>query len=256
MKLLQYIIVFIAGLFFGSFFNVCIYRIPREESIVFPPSHCTSCGKQLIWRDLIPVFSWLYLGRNCRYCKKQISFRYPLVELITGLTFLFLLIKFDFSGTFLTYSILCSILIITTFIDIDHQIIPNGLVLTGIIAGTVLTVTGISVHWKNALVGFLIGGGTYLLVALVSLLILGKEGMGGGDIKLMAMIGLMIGWKLTVLSILLSIYIGGLIGGLLLLLKFKKRGDAIPFGPFIAIGTVVSILFGNEIILWYINTFI
>jgi leader peptidase (prepilin peptidase)/N-methyltransferase len=177
-----------------------------------------------------------------------------MVELFCGLIFLFLYIIHGISGTFLTYAILCSVLVIATAIDIEHQIIPNGLVLTGTIAGVILVLTGFSVSWKDALIGMLIGGGTYLLVALLSQLVLRKEGMGGGDIKLMGMIGLMIGWRLTVLSILLSIYAGGIIGGLLLLFRVKKRGDAMPYGPFIAIGTIVSIFFGNELIQWYLQT--
>ncbi|HHY82518.1 MAG TPA: prepilin peptidase [Clostridiales bacterium] len=250
------IMIFLIGLLMGSFFNVCIYRIPREESIVFPPSHCTSCGTQLKWQDLVPVFSWIFLGRRCRYCNEQISFRYPLIELLTGIIYLLLFLKFGISGTFLTYLTLCSILIITTAIDLEHQIIPNGLVLTGFAAGVILTLTGLSTTWKDALLGLLVGGGVFLIVALISELILKKEGMGGGDIKLMGMIGLLIGWKLTALSILLSIYAGGLIGGLLLLFRVKKHGDTIPYGPFIAAGTFISIFYGYDLINWYIRTFL
>ncbi|HCS75559.1 MAG TPA: prepilin peptidase [Clostridiales bacterium] len=249
-------VIFTAGMMLGSFFNVCIYRIPRAESIVFPPSHCTSCGTRLKWLDLFPLFSWLFLRGRCRSCKSKISIQYPLVELITGLLYMLLYLKFGFSDSFLTYLILASILIITTAIDIEHQIIPDELVFIGIIAGVVLVLTGLSVHWKDALIGLLVGGGTFLAVALLSEWILKKEGMGGGDIKLMGMIGLFLGWKLTVLSILLSIYAGGLIGGLLLILKIKKRGDAIPYGPFIAVGTIISIFFGNELITWYLQTFL
>lgn len=250
------VLVFMVGLLMGSFFNVCIYRVPREQSILFPSSHCPSCDKQLTWLDLIPVFSWLLLRAKCRYCKNRISFRYPLVESITGLGFLFFFLKYGLSGSFLTYTILYSILIIATAIDMEFQIIPNGLVLTGTIAGVILALTGLSINWKDAVIGMLIGGGTYLLVALLSQLVLKKEGMGGGDIKLMGMIGLMIGWRLTALSILLSIYAGGFIGGLLLLFGIKKRGDAIPYGPFIAMGTIASVLFGNELIQWYLHTFL
>ena len=255
MQIFISILLFLTGLLLGSFFNVCIYRIPREESIVFPASHCTSCNRQLTWTELLPVFSWLALGGKCRTCKSRISIQYPLVELITGLLFFLLYWKFDINGTLLSSLILTSILIIATGIDLEHQIIPNGLVLIGVIAGVILTVTGMSVHWKDALIGMLVGGGTFLVVAILSVWILKKEGMGGGDVKLMGMIGLFLGWKLTALSILLSIYAGGLIGGLLLLLKVKKRGDAIPYGPFIAVGTMIAIFFGNELIAWYLNTF-
>lgn len=256
MEIFQSILILIVGLFFGSFFNVCIYRIPREESIVFPPSHCTTCGTKLRWLELLPLLSWIFLRGRCRSCKTRISFQYPLIELTTGLLYLLLYLKFGLSGSFISYIILTSILIITTGIDIEHQIIPNGLVLIGILAGVILIITGLSVHWKDGLIGLLVGGGTFLIVALLSILILKKEGMGGGDVKLMGMIGLFLGWKLTALSILLSIYAGGLIGGLLLMLKIKKRGDAIPYGPFIAVGTLISIFYGIELIEWYLNTFL
>lgn len=249
-------LVSIAGLLMGSFFNVCIYRVPRDQSIVKPASRCTSCGTRLAWRDLMPVISWVSLGGKCRYCKSPISYRYTLVELLTGLIFVVLYLKFGISGSFLTYAILCSILIIATLIDLDFQIIPDGLVLTGAIFALLLIPAGLSVHWKDALLGMLAGGGTFLLIALLSSWILKKEGMGGGDIKLMGMIGLFIGWKLTALSILLSIYAGGIIGGLLMMLRKKKRGDAIPYGPFIAAGTVIAILYGNDLIQWYILTFL
>ncbi len=256
METFFYIFVFLVGLLLGSFFNVCIYRIPREQSIVFPPSHCASCNTRLKWTDLFPLFSYLFLSGKCRYCHERISFRYPLIELLTGMIYLLLAVKFGISGTFAVYAVLCSILIIATAIDLEFQIIPNGLVLTGTIAGVIFSLAGLSVPWLDALLGMLVGGGTFLLVALLAYLILKKEGMGGGDVKFMGMIGLLIGWRLTSLSILLSVYAGGLIGALLLLLRIKKRGDAIPYGPFIAVGTLLSIFFGNDLINWYLSTFL
>lgn len=253
---MTYILIFIIGLLLGSFYNVCIYRIPRAESIAFPPSHCTACNTRLKWFDLIPVFSYLFLKGGCRYCRVKISLQYPLVELLTGAAFLVSFIKFGFSWAFVTGIVLISILIIETFIDLEHQIIPNGLVLAGTIAAIIFSLFNLYVNWKDALIGMLVGGGTFLLVAVLSALILKKEGMGGGDIKLMGMIGLFLGWKLTSLSILLSIYLGGLIGGALLLLRIKKRGDHIPYGPFIAIGTIIAVFFGNDIISWYLQTFL
>lgn len=255
MDSLFYVLIFMVGLLLGSFFNVCIYRIPREESIVFPASHCTSCGTQLKWKDLIPVFSFILLGGRCRYCGEKISIKYPLVELFVALMYLILALIFGMSSSFFVYAFLSSLLIIASIIDLEFQIIPNGLVIIGIIVGLVFSLIGLSVHIEDALIGMLVGGGTFLLVALLAQLILKKEGMGGGDIKLMAMIGLFIGWRLTILSILLSIYSGGLIGGLLLLLRIKKRSDAIPYGPFIALGTFLSILYGNQLINWYVQTF-
>jgi leader peptidase (prepilin peptidase)/N-methyltransferase len=255
MEYFFYFLTFVIGLLLGSFFNVCIYRIPREESIVFPASHCTNCSTKLKWKDLIPVFSFLVLGGRCRYCGEKISLKYPLVELATSLIYLILAVMFGMSSTFFIYAFLCSLLIIATVIDLEFQIIPNGLVIIGIVAGFIFSLLGLSVPLVDALIGMLVGGGIFLLVALLAQLILKREGIGGGDIKFMAMIGLFIGWRLTILSILLSIYSGGLIGGLLLLFGIKKRSDAIPYGPFIALGTFLSILYGNDLINWYVQTF-
>lgn len=255
MSILTMLAVIITGLLFGSFFNVCIYRIPKNESLVFPSSYCIHCNKSLVWYDLIPVISWILLKAKCRYCNNRIPVRYPIIETATAVVFLFLYFRFGFSGAFITNVILCSLLIVISVIDMDCQIIPNELIVPGTIIGIILSLTGVSVHWTDALFGLLIGGGTYFFIANISQWVLKKEGMGGGDIKLMAMIGLMVGWKLTILSILLSIYLGGLIGGILLVLKIKKRDDTIPFGPIIALGTFISIVFGKDLIAWYLHLF-
>lgn len=250
------ITIFLLGLLLGSFFNVCIYRIPREESIAFPPSHCAACGHTLHWTDLFPVFSFLLLRGKCRYCQDRISFQYPLVELLTAAGFLFVYYLYGISGDFLVYAFLTSILIIATFIDLEHQIIPDGLVITGFVGGGIFLLAGLSTYWLDGLLGALAGGGFFLAVAYLSEWILKKEGMGGGDIKLMAMIGLILGWRMTLLGILLSVYIGGIIGGGLLLLRIKKRGEHIPFGPFIALGTLGSAFFGRQLLEWYVRVFL
>ncbi len=250
------LILLIVGLLLGSFFNVCIYRIPKEESIAFPPSHCGSCNHALKPTDLIPVISYVLLKGKCRYCSQKISVQYPLVELLTAALFVWVYMVYGVSFSFLVVSFLTALLIIMTFIDLEHQIIPDGLVITGLIGGAVFLATGISVSWLNGLLGLLVGGGSFYFVAVLSEWILKKEGMGGGDIKLMAVIGLILGWKLTLLAILLSVYTGGLIGGGLLLFKIKKRGEHIPFGPFIAVGTFAAALYGNQILAWYLSTFL
>lgn len=247
------VLISIFGLLLGSFFNVCIYRIPKEASIVMPPSRCGSCGQTLKALDLIPVFSYLFLRGRCRYCGVRISPRYPLVEIFTAAVFLWVYLTQGLTWDFLTTAFLAGILIVMTFIDIDHQIIPDGLVLTGLIGGAVFLLAGLTVPWLDALLGLLVGGGSFYLVALLSEWILKREGMGGGDIKLMAMIGLFLGWRMTLLAILLSVYAGGLIGGTLLLLKIKKRGEAIPFGPFIALGTLIAALYGTQLLSWYLG---
>ncbi|HPT77847.1 MAG TPA: prepilin peptidase [Candidatus Atribacteria bacterium] len=249
-------LVFLLGLFIGSFFNVCIYRIPYERSIVFPPSHCPSCSHRLGTLDLIPVFSYLLLKGKCRYCGSRISVQYPLIELLTGGVFLYLYLHFGLTWQLLTSIVLVSLLLIMTVIDIKHMIIPDELVAFGIVSAFIFQIAGISqIGYLSAIYGTLLGGGVFLLIALFSMLVLKKEGMGGGDIKLMAMIGALTGWKATLLSMVLSVYLGGLLGGILLLLKVKRRGDYIPYGPFIAMAAVISLLWGDNIISWWLALF-
>ncbi len=249
-------LLFLIGLFIGSFFNVCIYRIPTEQSIVFPPSHCTSCGHRLKVLDLIPVISYMFLKGKCRYCGSRISVQYPLIEFLTGALYLVLYLHFGLTWQLLIGIVLVSLLLIITVIDIKHMIIPDELVVFGLVSAVIFQLTGISpIGFISAIFGTLLGGGVFLLIALFSMLILKKEGMGGGDIKLMAMIGALTGWKATLLTIVLSVYLGGLLGGALLLLKAKRRGDYIPYGPFIAMATVISLLWGENIISWWLGLF-
>ena len=250
-----FVIVFTTGLLMGSFFNVCIHRIPKKESIVFPASHCTTCNAKLNGPDLIPVLSYLCLRGRCRYCHAKISVRYPLIELLTGSVYLALAVRFGMEKIFVAYAVLCSFLIIAAAIDMEYQIIPDGLILAGGIFGILLSLAGWSVSWQDSSAGMLFGGGVPLLIAFLFWKVRHKEGMGGGDGKLMGLVGLFLGWKQAALSILLSIYAGGLFGGILLLLHRKKKDDAIPFAPFIAIGTFLSILYGRDLIRWYLQSF-
>jgi leader peptidase (prepilin peptidase)/N-methyltransferase len=249
------ILIFIIGLILGSFYNICIVRIPQQMSFVSPRSHCSSCKRTLQVYDLIPVVSYLLLKGKCRYCNVRISLRYPIVELLTGILFGGLYFKYSFTLSFFVYAVLTSVLLVAAFIDIEHRIIPNGLVLFGSIIALVFDILQLHVNWLDGLLGMLVGGGILLLIALLSLILLKKEGMGGGDVKLMGMIGLFLGWRLTLLTLVLSIYIGGFIGGIVLLARWKKADDYIPYGPFIALGTLITMFFGNEILLWYFSRF-
>ena len=246
----------ILGLILGSFYNVCIYRIGEKASIVFPPSYCPKCKHPLKPRDLIPVLSYILLRGRCRYCKEKISIRYPLVEIITSIIILLLYSKYGLTGRFLTYTILGSILIIISFIDIDKQIIPDILVVIGIGTGLFVCLLGFTVSLADALLGLLLGAGILLTIGLISLLILKKEGMGGGDIKLMGMIGLFLGWKKTLLAIVISIYLGGIVSLFLIVFKKKELGQAIPFGPFISLASLIALVWGTPIISWYSAYFI
>lgn len=242
--------IFILGTVIGSFINVCIYRIPRGESVVYPPSHCPRCGYNLGPSDLIPLLSYFWLRGRCRRCGEWISLQYPFVELLTGIMFVLSFIKFGFTFDFLAAIILIICLIISTFIDLKHQIIPDKVVLPTMAAGLLINIV---FHWKdlpNYLLGFVLGGSIIFLIAVLS-----RGGMGGGDIKLFATVGMFLGLRLTVLSLLLSFIFGSITGIFLIVLNRKKMKDAIPFGPFIALGSVVSLFMGESIISWYLGLF-
>lgn len=253
--------IFAAGICVGSFLNVCIYRIPLEQLIAFPPSHCPHCSSPLKPRDLIPVISYLLLKGKCRYCDAGISMRYPLVELLTGLVWLTVYLKFGFSIEAAAFIYLFSILIAVFFIDIDHMIIPNGLVLAGLIGGLLVFVCNLfqpfslyaPAKWYAPLVGMVSASGVLFIVALIGLLIYKNDGaMGMGDVKIFMPIGLFLGWKLALLSLFLSIMAGGIISIFLLVFRIKDRKSAIPFGPYIILGTFIAVFFGNSLLNWYL----
>lgn len=241
--------IFLFGLIIGSFLNVCIYRIPIGKSIATPPSTCESCGTRLKPKDLFPVISWLVLGGKCRYCGEIISIRHTIVELLTGVLYGIVFWKIGLDEKLLPYLILTSILIVITFTDLDHQIIPNRVNLFGFIIFIVLNLFLGYIQWKDAFLGSLIGVGFLFLIALLT------GGMGMGDVKLMTIIGLNLGWQNTILALFLSFMIGGAFGILLLAFKRKGRKDPIAFGPWIAMASFMTILFGQEIINWYISLF-
>jgi len=247
--------VFLLGICIGSFLNVCIYRIPRNQSIVFPGSRCPLCETRLKAFDLIPLLSFLLLKGKCRHCGSPVSKRYFFVELLTGLVFISVYIRYGLTLQTPVFWILASILIAASFIDYEFHIIPNGLVLTGFITALSANFAGYNISFLNGVYGLAVGGGFLGVVALASILLLKKEGMGGGDIKLMAMVGLFIGWQATALALMLSVLLAALVSLVLMSLKLLKRGDHIPFGPFLAIGSFAAILYGTEIITWYILIF-
>lgn len=252
------IYMYMIGTIFGSFFNVCIFRIPNNQSISNPPSHCYNCNNRLKPLDLVPILSWVFLKGQCRYCGQKISPRYALVELLTGVLFVLVYNVYGLNIITLYYLILVSLLVIITFIDIDHYIIPNGLIIFGAIFGVLFSLIGQSIELKDSILGAVIsGGGMFLLIYLIELVVK-KEVMGGGDIKLFAMIGLFLGVQGGLLTILLSIYVGAIYGiGIILDSKIKKKeyNSVIPYGPFISVGAIIVILYGDNIINWYLNIF-
>ena len=246
--------VLIAGLFgalVGSFLNVCIYRLPRQESIAWPGSHCPSCSHPIAWYDNIPILSYLALAGRCRHCTVHIPFRYPLVEILNALGYMGLLWVFGPSWAAAAYGLLYSALLVVAGTDLSHKIIPNAVTFPGIIVGLVCATTVLPLGLLNSLLGILVGGGLLWLLAWSSPYLFGKEGMGGGDIKLLAMIGAFLGWKPALMTIMLGSLLGSLVGVTLIAAQVIKREDYIPFGPFLVFGALVALFFGQSILDWY-----
>lgn len=258
MDILIMVFIFLFGIVIGSFLNVCIYRIPKEESIAAGGSACQNCGSRLTVIDLVPVLSYAALGGKCRHCKTKISPQYPIIETITGMLFLLLYLKFGLIWLLPINLGLTALMIVITLIDFRYMIIPNGLVIAGLVIGAVqllasIFTLGIFENWSVYAIGFFAGGLPLFLIAAFCTYVLKKDAIGGGDIKLMAMAGLILGWKLIIPAYFIGILVGAVISIVLLATGRKKRGDEIPFGPFLCFGIVVSIFFGSEIIMWYIG---
>lgn len=247
----MYFLVFIFGLIIGSFINVVIYRVPRGESVSWPPSHCPECGQRLVWWQLVPVISYLFLGGRCYNCKHKIPIRYFLVELFFGCAYLFLFNKSGIGIQFISSAFLFSILFADSVIDLEHRIIPDKLNLVGMMAGFIFTLFG-APGIGESMLGFTVGAGLMLALAHFS-----KGGMGGGDIKLTAVLGIFLGWQGVLLTIFIASILGSVIG---IALNFNKgvkiRKAAIPFGPFLSMGAMVVYLYGSNIIGWYLDTFV
>ncbi|MEA4901297.1 MAG: prepilin peptidase [Desulfitobacterium sp.] len=256
------VFVFILGLVIGSYLNVCIYRIPRGESTVSPPSHCPNCHTCLKPVDLIPLLSYLWARRKCRYCRQPISPRYFWVELLTGVLSVVLWLRFGWTIDFVAFLFLTYILIAVFFIDIEHMIIPDQLVMAGLGGGAVLFVYQLfqpfpiygDRSWWNPLLGLAVGSGFLLAVSLLGLaLYKSDEVMGMGDVKLLAPIGLFLGWRMTLLALFMAVILGGLSSLVLILFGKATRKSVIPFAPFIVLGTWISILWGWQIVHWYLE---
>lgn len=259
------IITFIFGSIVGSFLNVCVYRMPLGKSIVWPGSHCPKCEKRIPWYDNIPFISYLLLGGKCRWCKQRISLRYPLIELLTAVIFLIFFNRYGLSYDFVFYTLFACGLIIATFVDIQHRIIPDEISLGGIIVGFILSaIRGFSLKplalslkpMLNSFLGIIIGGGIIYLTGLVFDLVYFKllkkppiqgetESMGGGDVKLLAAIGAFLGWQKALMTFFLAPFFGVIIGIINLLVK---KDHTIPYGPFLAIASLVSLFWFDKII--------
>lgn len=257
---IAYIIVFIFGAIIGSFLNVCIYRIPRGESIVVPPSHCTTCGSTLKAVSLVPILSYLFQKGRCKGCGDKISPRYISIEFLTALLYVALFYKYGISSDLFAMVFLTSVLIVVFFIDLDFGIIPNSLVIFAICGGLIFYISSYFVSnqiygdntWWSPIIGAFIGSVFLLLVAIIGSIIYKTEDvMGGGDIKVLFPIGLFLGWKLMLTSLFISILAAAFVSVILIIFRIINRKDTIPFGPFISIGTLITILFGWQLLGWY-----
>ncbi|WP_417913318.1 prepilin peptidase [Candidatus Electronema sp. TJ] len=257
MDTIYFIYSLIFGALVGSFLNVVILRLPEEgQSVVFPASHCPKCQTKLRWFENIPVLSWLALRGKCRTCKAPISLQYPVVELSMALLSGALWRHFGPSFALLYYFLFAAALLAIIFIDLEHQIIPNQISLPGIVIGFAGSLLNPWVTWQQAGLGVLFGGGILWGVAVGYALLTGKEGMGFGDVKLLAMIGAFLGWQSLLYVVFASSLAGSVIGGLSLLLQKKDRQTRIPFGPFLSLAALSWLFFQQEILaawLWYLG---
>jgi leader peptidase (prepilin peptidase)/N-methyltransferase len=238
------------GLIIGSFLNVVIARVPAGRSIWRPGSACPACGVPIAWYDNVPVLSFILLARRCRGCRTLIPWRYPMVEVGTAAAFVLAYDRLGPTLDFAVAGVLVSMLIAITGIDLSHQIIPDAITLPGIALGFLASLATGRVTWLESLLGIAAGGGVFFAIIMAS-----GGGMGGGDMKLGAMLGAFLGWKLGLLAVLLGVFAGGTVAIFLLLAGRKGRKDAIPFGPFLALGGAVALLWGQELLGWYLGRF-
>jgi len=248
------IFVALFGALVGSFLNVVIVRLPEEGgSVVFPASHCPVCKKAIAWYDNIPLVSFLLLRGRCRQCQARISRRYPLVEGAMALLALALYQHFGLTLLLPIYFLFCAALLVVIFIDLEHQIIPDVISLPGIVLGFALSFVNPFVTWQDAGLGIVFGGGSFYLDALVYYLLTKREGMGGGDIKLLAMIGAFLGWQ-SLPFVVFGSSLLGVVAGVWAMLEQRKGGKTvIPYGPFLAIAALLYLFFRQEILLFFIR---
>ena len=252
------VFIFIFGLLTGSFLNVIICRVPDGRSIVRPGSSCPSCGTRLKWTDLVPVASHIFLKGRCRYCGIRISSRYTLVELMTAVLSLLMFLRFGLTYEFFIYLALLYILLPCFFIDLEHMIIPNGLIITGlalIVPVLLLRLFVTESKITDNIFGGLAGGGILLLIYITGYLVYKKEALGFGDVKLFFVIGLFLGLKSVIIAFLFSIFIGAAAGIIMMVLKKKEGRSEMPFGPFIVTGSVMAIFIGELVYNWYMGIF-
>jgi leader peptidase (prepilin peptidase) / N-methyltransferase len=242
------------GLAIGSFLNVCIYRLPLGKSLAYPPSACPTCGRALSWFENVPVVAWLALGGKCRTCRTAISPVYPLVEVFTGLMFVWGWLHYGPSWLLVSHLLFGCSLVVLFFIDLEHQILPNVITLPGVVIGflfALITPPG----WVSSLIGILLGGLIPYGIAELYVRVRKEEGLGMGDVKMLAMIGAFLGWKLMLLTLVLASFMGAFVG---IAMMASRRGDmksALPFGTFLTLATFVAMVEGSRMLAWYLRFF-
>jgi leader peptidase (prepilin peptidase) / N-methyltransferase len=243
-------VVALFGLIVGSFLNVVIARLPAGRSLWRPRSACPACDAAIAWHDNIPLLSFAALRGGCRACGSRISWRYPIVEAVTAGLFVGAYLEFGMTPGFVVAAVLLAILVAVTGIDLDHQIIPDKITLPGILTGVVANLAVPGGSWSDSLLGIGLGGGIFFAIILAS-----GGGMGGGDMKLGAMLGAFLGWKVTVVAVFVAVLVGGVVALGVLAAGRKGRKDPIPFGPFLAVGGAVALFWGPRLLTWYLDIF-
>ncbi len=257
MDTIYFVLVGVVGLCIGSFLNALVYRIPRQLSFVMNRSICPSCKAQLAWYHNIPLVSYAALRGKCAFCRARISVRYPLVEAANAALYLYFYWQLGFAPEFFVFAYLSSVLLAIFFIDLDFQIIPNLFTYSGIVLGLAVSFLPGGLTPVQSLIGFLVGGGALYLIAMLGDWLFKKESMGGGDIKMAAMLGAFLGWQQVLFVFIASAVIGLLVSIVMMMVSAKMRKErVIPFGPFLAGAAMLAILYGDRIIEYYLNTFV
>ena len=253
-ELLLVFVIGALGLAVGSFLNVCIYRLPRGQSVVGPASRCPSCGRGLSWFENVPVVSWILLGGRCRTCRNAISMMYPTVEAITAFVFVLQCLQVGWQPLLGVRLVFVAVMIVLCVIDLQTKILPDVITVPGVAVGLVSSCF-LEPGWTSSLVGMVAGGGILWAVGRVYFLIRGQHGMGMGDVKMLAMIGAFLGWQSMLIALLLASLLGSAVGVAMIMLRQGGMQSALPFGSFMAVSALISISVGQSLLRWYSGFF-
>ena len=245
----------VLGACVGSFLNVCIYRLPRRESLAWPGSHCTSCTRSLAWYENIPIVSWVVLRGRCRTCRAPISWMYPIVEVTTALVFVIGYLLYGLTPLAAVRVFFACALIVLFVTDLQHKVLPNVITVPGIVIGFACSLF-VPPGWRDSLIGIVAGGGVLFALAEAYYRVRGQEGLGMGDVKLLGMIGAFLGWKLVLLTLVLASFAGSLAGGVMIASGRGGMKYALPFGTFLAVGALVAAIWGMPIVDWYLGFYV